>query len=144
MIDISQLVTKENKLQSAKDAKAAKLSEACAAAICAGFECSALGDPHHYPTKSTDQQNLLSSIADSLLAVDDPVWTTPFWCTPLGQDDWAMRPHSHAEIQRVGREAKAAVLLLMAKNLSLAKAVRLATTMSDIDAIQWDDPPPAA
>ncbi|MCQ9618415.1 hypothetical protein L1889_18415 [Paenalcaligenes niemegkensis] len=142
-IDLSKLITADDKLKTAKSAKVAALSAACESAILAGFTCDALGEPHYYPTNFKDQQNLLSSIADSMLAANEPDWTTPFWCTPVGMDDWAMRPHTHDQIQLVGREAKAVVLSLMAKNLSLAKDAQEAMTPEDLDKIQWDEPPVA-
>lgn len=61
-------------LADAKAIQTSKISAACAAAIISGATSSALGVPHVYPTKVTDQQNLTASVADALIALTDPAW----------------------------------------------------------------------
>lgn len=113
-------------LKDAKAAKIAELSAECATRITAGFESSALGAAHHYPANNTDQRNLASSVLASLIP-DLPVgWTTPFWCADAA-GDWAMRPHTAAQIQQVGQDGKAAILALMTKNEALAQQVNAVT-----------------
>ena len=138
-IDISKLRTAATQLQEHKDAKIAELSAACRAAIKAGFESSALGEPHLYPSKETDQLNLAGSVADSLLLSEDAGWSTPFWCADL-YGVWAMRLHTADQIQQVGREAKARILALMQRNAAYAEQVQLASDKSSVDQITWEYP----
>lgn len=138
-IDTSKLRTAASQLQEHKDAKIASLSADCRSAITAGFESSVLGEPHFYPSRETDQLNLAGSVADSLLPSEDAGWSTPFWCADI-HGVWAMRPHSAAQIQKVGREAKAKILALTQHNAALAEQVRLAPDKPSVDQIIWDYP----
>ncbi|MEX3764449.1 DUF4376 domain-containing protein [Paraburkholderia phenoliruptrix] len=61
-------------LAQAQAAQLAALSAACAAAIVGGFASLALGATHTYPSKITDQQNLASSVLDSVMAKASPGW----------------------------------------------------------------------
>lgn len=117
-------------------AKLAGLSSACRAQILSGFSSSALGAAHAYPAKETDQANLSASVLASLLLGNAAEWTTPFWC----QDEtgaWAFVPHTAAQIQQVGLDAKAAILAAMSKSETLAAQVRAATTIAAVKAIVW-------
>lgn len=138
-VDASKLRTAATQLQEYKDAKIASLSSDCRAAITAGFESSALGEPHLYPSKETDQLNLAGSVADSLMRGDDESWSTPFWCADL-HGVWAMRDHTAAQIQQVGREAKTRILALMQHNAALAEQVQLAPDKPSVDQITWEYP----
>ncbi|SAL03099.1 hypothetical protein AWB77_06706 [Caballeronia fortuita] len=123
-------------LAAAQSAKVAELSAACKAAIYAGFTSKALGASYSYPAKDTDQQNLASSVIDSLLNASNAEWATPFWCADAS-GAWAFRMHTAAQIQQVGKEGKAAILSAMARNQSLAAAVMAAATVDEVDAIAW-------
>lgn len=138
-IDTSKLVTAAAQLQTHKDAKIVALSAECRAAITAGFESGALGEPHLYPSKETDQLNLAGSVTDSLLPDLGPDWVTPFWCADAA-GEWAMRPHTAEQIQQVGSEAKARILALMQHNAALAEQVQLAPDKPTIDQIIWEYP----
>jgi len=95
------------------DQQRAALSAACAASILAGFSSSALSEQHHYPANPTDQINLLGSVTASMLPGIGQDWTTPFWCADA-VGTWAHRPHTAEQIQRVGQDAKAAVIAAQA------------------------------
>lgn len=122
-------------LPGAKAARAAAIRGACQAAIYAGFESSALGSPHLYPSLDKDQANLSASVLASLLPGLSPGWTTPFWCAI--DDVWSFWPHTAAQIQQVGMDAKAAILAHMAKNAQLAALVEAATTIAQVNEVQW-------
>ncbi|RZL07785.1 MAG: hypothetical protein EOP40_15000, partial [Rubrivivax sp.] len=65
-------------LDQAKAAKLNLIALACEAAIVAGFESSALGQPCTYPCKLTDQTNLMASVSASREAETDAmrlVWS---------------------------------------------------------------------
>lgn len=138
-IDTSKLVTAAAQLQAYKDAKVTALSADCRTAIIAGYESDALGEPHLYPSKETDQLNLAGSVTDSLLPDLGPDWVTPFWCAD-GAGEWAMRPHTAEQIQQVGREAKVRILALMQHNAMLAEQVQLAPDKTAVDQIIWEYP----
>ena len=133
--DWAVLAWREN-LAAAKEIKAAVISMACKAHILAGFASTALGAEHHYPAKTTDQQNLASSVLASLLPGLPADWTTPFWCADSA-GEWAFRPHTAGEIHQVGQDAKTAILWAMAKNELLQAAIAAATTLDELEAITW-------
>jgi hypothetical protein len=64
------------------------------------------------------------------------LWTTPFWCED-SSGNWAWVNHTTSQIMQVGRDGKAAILTLMAKNQTLATAVMAATTVAAVEAINW-------
>ncbi len=112
------------------------ISTACQDAIYAGFSSSALGAAYTYPAKATDQQNLTASIAASLFPGLPNTWTTPFWCADIN-GLWEFRPHSAAQIQQVGIDAKNAIVSCMAKNQTLCAQVQSATTIDAVYAVVW-------
>lgn len=122
----------------AQSARSSSIDAACKTAILDGFESAALGAAHHYPAKSTDQQNLASSVLASLLPGLPYGWTTPFWCVD-SMGIWEMRPHTAAEIQQVGQDAKTAILAAMAKNDALQQQIAAATTIDQLEAITWHE-----
>lgn len=123
-------------LSAARAARAALISNACKAEILSGFSSSALGAAHHYPAKTTDQQNLASSVLASLLPELPADWTTPFWCADIS-GVWAFRLHTASQIQQVGQDAKAAILYAMARNEQLQAVIVAATTLTELEAITW-------
>lgn len=118
--------------------KAVEISAACAAEILDGFQSSALGATHTYPTKPIDQSNLSASILDSLLPVNanDPSYTTPFWCMD-SSGNWAWVSHTATQIQQVGRDLKLAILNCQGKNANLQAQIQAATTIDAANAITW-------
>lgn len=123
-------------LEEVRTKKAKEIDGQCKATILAGFESSALGASHHYPAKMTDQQNLASSVLDSLLPNLPVDWMTPFWCADANAV-WEFRLHTAEQIQQVGRDAKTAVLVAMGKNEVLQAQVAAATSLETLNAIQW-------
>lgn len=120
-------------LANAQTDKLSVLSTACAAQIYAGFASSALGAPYTYPAKDKDQSNLIASVTASLVPNLPAGWTTPFWCAD-GAGVWALRPHTAAQIQKVGLDAKAAIEAAIQKNATLAAQV-MAVKVTDANAI---------
>lgn len=121
------------------DAQAAQIgqnSAACQTAITAGFQSSALGDWHTYPAKVTDQQNLNASVVASLLPGIPATWVTPFWCEDEN-GSWAYVYHTAAQIQKVGQDAKGAILSNLTKNAQLQAQVMAATTVAEVQSINW-------
>jgi hypothetical protein len=133
--DWQQLAWVED-IEGARAAKAAEIEAACQAQILAGFDSSALGEPHHYPAKLTDQQNLSASVLASLLPGLPADWTTPFWCAGEA-GAWAYLPHTAAQIQHAGAGAKAAILDAMLHNEQLQAAIAAAGTIDELGEIAW-------
>jgi len=185
-------------LAAAQAAQLAVLTASCAAAIVAGFSSLALGSAHTYPSKLTDQQNLASSVLDSVMAKTSPgwgpstqydagticlssagvpykcvsagtsgtqlpswpvvpgsiindgtaqwqLWTTPFWCADAS-GNWSWTDHSADQIQAVGRDIKASILVCQAKNAALAAKVSsialdaykdVAAAIAAVQAVVW-------
>ena len=125
-------------IEKVRAGRSREISNACALDITGGFESNALGAPHHYPAKTTDQQNLSASVLDSLLPGLPGDWVTPFWCANEA-GDWSFVPHTAVQIQQVGRDAKQAILTRMAKNEQLQQTIASATRVDQLAAISWDD-----
>lgn len=123
-------------LEKSQAAQIAAIDAACAAAIVAGFASSALGSPHTYPAKFTDQMNLSASVFASLMPGLPAGWTTPFWCADAS-GAWSYAEHAAAQIQQVGQDGKAAVLAALTKKATLAAEVEAATTVEAVQAIAW-------
>ena len=115
--------TASGTVEQIKEAKISALREQCAASILGGYTSSALGAPYHYPAQVVDQVNLLGSIADSTLpGTDLSTFATLYACCDV-TGVWAKRPHTAAQIQQVGRDAKAAVLAAQAVYDAAVKAL---------------------
>jgi hypothetical protein len=123
-------------LAAAKTRKIATLRDCCQTQIFAGYTSAALGASHTYPAKEQDQVNLAGSIIDSLLPGLPANYSTPLWCADAG-GTWAQTQHTAAQIQQVGKDAKAAVVAAITKNATLAQQVMAATTADGIAAIAW-------
>lgn len=122
-------------LDECRSAKAGAISNACREYIEAGFHCAALGATHLYPAKSQDQANLVASVTDSLLAGDEPDWATPFWCADEA-GVWDYRLHTAAQIRKVGREGKAAIVAALQRNEALQRQVA-AANIEQLESINW-------
>lgn len=109
-------------LPDAQRAQRALLAVWCQDAIYAGFVSSALGAPHTYPAKDRDQNNLNASVTASLLPGLPADWVTPFPCMDVN-GMWAHAPHTAAQIQQVGLDAKAAIVACILKNQALVQQI---------------------
>lgn len=127
-------------LQQTKDAKIAELSDACRAAIVAGYQSSALGAPYTYPCQNTpehpDQQNMAASVTASMIPGLPSDWTTQFWCADAN-GNWAWRDHNAAQIQQAGLDGLAHVRAQQTTLATLTAQVTAATTTAAVDAITW-------
>lgn len=116
--------------------KIQELSAACATSIYAGFSSNALGAVYFYPSGDKDQSNLAASVLASLMPNVTAGWTTPFLCTDAA-DNWQYRPHTVAQIQQVGVDAKAAILVNVTKNATLAAQVMAMVDIPSVIAVKW-------
>lgn len=129
-------------LELIKANKLADLSAACAEEIVAGFKSCALGDAYTYPSKATDQSNLMAAVLASLTASADG-WQTPIWCVSAeGVEGYV--PHSAAQVQTLGNDSLDARNACLAKKARLDAAVQAAKGSQQVSAITWLDPDPEA
>jgi hypothetical protein len=115
---------------------ASRITYQCKAVIGGGYKSDALGHDHSYPSKGTDQINMVASCTDSLNPDNSPDWTTPFWCANAA-NEWAFREHTAVQIRKAGRDGKAAIVNYQLKNQRLLDQVALATTAEELEAIAW-------
>ncbi|PDT05692.1 hypothetical protein CO666_03555 [Rhizobium chutanense] len=132
-----RLVNAADQLAELKASRIAVLTTACAEAIIGGYSSSALGSEHRYPSKVTDQINMMGSVTDSLLPGQSPDWTTPFWCADES-GVWAFRLHTATEIQAAGVVGKAHVLECQTKLGQLSAQVMTAASAEAVAAIVWE------
>lgn len=122
-------------LDLAKAARISYLKSKCQAQIYQGFDSAALGTVHHYPAGDKDQSNLIASVLESTLPETPADWTTPFWCAD--GESWNFAMHTAAQIQEVGTTGKASILSALTNNEQKRTAVEAATTVSEVNAIDW-------
>lgn len=117
------------------DAQLNKVSQACTDAIVGGFKSSALGTVHHYPSNLLDQQNLSANVLSSLLPNLPVDWTTMQLCGSdalVAKDQvWMYRAHTVTQIQQVGSDGKASVMVNLALNASLANQLKALVPTGD-------------
>ncbi len=133
------VLNEAEELAAARQSRALQLAQACQNQIYAGFESSALGQPHQYPAQDKDQQNLTASVLDSTVPGLPPDWETPFWCADAA-GVWDFRLHTAAQIQQVGRDGKQRILACLAHNKTLADQVMAAADKAAVLAVEWSDP----
>lgn len=126
-------------LANAQKSQIETISAGCSAAITGGFSSSALGAAYTYPSKPTDQLNLLGSQSASLSPNLPTGWTAPFWCCDAN-GVWDIRPHTPTQIQQVFTDGVARKLACIEQNKSLANQVLAATTVAAVQAIVWVSP----
>lgn len=116
------------------------ITGACNAQIVGGFISAALGAPHLYPSKATDQLNLTANVVSSIMPGVGPGWMTPQLCADAS-GAWAYRPHSAAQIQTVGVDAKAAIAACLLRKDALIAEIEAADSAEDIAAVSWAPAP---
>ncbi|MDH0907382.1 hypothetical protein N5C66_00705 [Rhizobium pusense] len=112
------------------------LRSACEATITGGFQSSALGSDHTYPSDIKAQINLMGSVTDSIMPNLSPDWMTPFWvCDAAGLWSWKM--HNATQIQQAGRDGKAHVVECQTLLAELTATVLAAATAEAVASITW-------
>ncbi|WP_199028682.1 hypothetical protein [Ralstonia sp. ASV6] len=114
-------------------AQKAKVDALCAAALSAGFDSSALGGAHSYPSEDTDQRNLQNAV--SAAAIASSTWTTPIWCA--SNDAWSFAPHTAAQVQQVNADWLAYRVAAQQKYAGLIAKINAATSVEEVQAIDW-------
>ena len=114
--------------------KIAKLSEQCRNSIVAGFKSAALGSDHWYDGDIEDQINIMGAAAAGM--------DLPFRCYPIDANGNKIAPktfilHTAAQLQQVYQDGVAFKLAQLEKLESLRAQVEAATTVAEVEAIQW-------
>ncbi|TBZ17024.1 hypothetical protein [Rhizobium leguminosarum] len=133
-----RLVNAADQLAALKASRIAVLTAACAEAIVSGYASAALGSEHQYPSKVTDQINMMGSVTDSLLPGQPVEWSTPFWCADES-GAWAFRAHTAEQIQTAGADGKLHVLTCQTKLGQLSAQVMAAASAEAVAAIGWEE-----
>lgn len=123
-------------LATLQSTKLSALTVSCVATIVGGYPSSALGPVHTYPSKPTDQTNMLGSVTASLFPNLPANWTTPFWVADAS-GVWSFADHTASQIQQAGSDGKAAVAGAQLKLASLSAEVAAAKSQADLDKITW-------
>lgn len=121
-----------------KAARVEALRLACDAAITGGFESTALGSTHSYPSDIKAQINLMGSVTDSIMPNLPTNWTTPLWV----RDEagvWAWKMHNANQIQQAGRDGKAHVVSCQTLLAELTATVLAAATAEAVTSIIWPE-----
>ncbi len=122
-----------------KTAVAEALSRACAAAIAGGYASSALGAPHWYASKETDQANLdadMMAAAAGGAAANPPV-TADIACSADNGGTWTVVTHNAAQVVQLWGDFRAWRVAQQAKNRTLQTQIAAATTVDAVAAIVW-------
>ncbi|MCZ7488163.1 hypothetical protein [Rhizobium rhizogenes] len=131
------IIMSSNELETCKKRKTSKITEACASAIVGGYSSDALGSSHTYPSKQTDQLNMMGSVTDALTPGKPVNWRTPFWCSDNGA--WEFRMHSAEQIISAGQAGKAHVVECQTKLTDLISQIGAASSIAEVDAINWTE-----
>ena len=123
-------------LAQAQATQSAALTAACGAAIVAGFQSSALGSAHTYPSQPNDQTNLIGAVTASQSPGLPATWACNFWCAD-STGAWAFRSHTATQIQQVLADAVVAREAFSAKLAGLVAQVNDATTVAEVQAVAW-------
>lgn len=123
-------------LQDAIVAQQLVVSNACAAAIVAGFMSSATGVALLYPSTPQDQQNMAACVIASTMPNIPAGWTTPFMCQ-AANGTWSFVMHTAVQIQKAGQDGFNAILALRTRNQTLAAQIAACTSLPAVLAINW-------
>lgn len=122
-------LTNEERLQLAKADQIAQVTVDCGAAIVSGFKSSALGVEYTYPSKPTDQTNLIGAVASGLAIIY-------FWCANAAEV-WDFREHTDAQIKQVLADAGTQRMAYSAQLAGLVAMINAAETLTDVTNVIW-------
>lgn len=121
-----------------RNKKILELTAACAVMITGGYRSAALGAEHTYPSKMTDQINLMGSVTDSLMPDLPADWQTPFWVL-AANGVWSWKMHNAVQIQQAGRDGKAHVMTCQGILAGQTDLVLSAQTPKAVNAVIWPE-----
>ena len=125
-----------NLLEEAKQIQINLVQSSCAKNISEGFISTALGKEYRYPSQQSDQANLTANVLSSIYPSMPAGWTTQqLCCDTSGQ--WAYLPHSAAQIQKVGLDAKQHIMTCLTKKSKLQAQIEIAKDVATVQLITW-------
>lgn len=111
------------------------IEASCAAAITGGFSSAALGTPHWYGSRMTDQANL---DADMMAAASGGASTTAdIACSADSGATWAVTAHDAAQIGQVWADFRAWRVACQVKKRALQGQIAAAPDAASVAAISW-------
>lgn len=125
MIDLTNLITKEDKFEKAKQAKLAEIDKARDEALLQGFECDGV-------IYDSDHKSIQRISAIATLALMDQGFTTPY----ITKDNSTVMLDADA-IAQLGQAAAEHEATLIFQARELKDQVLAATTQEQLDAIVW-------
>ena len=112
------------------------LNASCRSTIAAGYNSSALGSPHSYPSLMSDQQNLVDAMCESLVPNLPNSWSVVIWCADA-MGNWSLTPHTAAQTQHVHSDWMAFRVAAQQKLGTLTAQINAATQVDAVNAINW-------
>jgi hypothetical protein len=116
-------------LEQTKAIRTAELNSLCQATICSGFYSSALGESRKYESKIEDQINLMGAVQmnmDMLYRCWNPAGTRQEWYQ-----------HTAAQLKQVFMDGSIMVRANLERVSTLKEQVQAATTIEEVEAINW-------
>jgi len=117
------------KLEDIQAQKVVSINSSCTQAIESGFESNALGEPHIYQSDELDQLNLIGVVASG---VDQH-----FKCSANGGESWEWKQHTVEQLKQVLSDGAIVKGQLLQKAGLLKAQVSSASTVEELDAIEW-------
>lgn len=118
-----------------KRATTSRIRERCKMAIEGGIDSAVLGEIYRYPTSSTDQFNLNSSVLAAKMYADAG-GPYKFWC--MNESGvWSRAEHTAAQIEAVGLTVMGFVRGLQDKYELKLQEIAMAASIEELRAIQW-------
>jgi hypothetical protein len=126
----------EPTLTELKQKQVSELSLACRVSIMAGFESSALGSVHLYPSGPAAQANLAAKAQASTFPNLPKDWSTSVMCKDSA-GTWAALSHTATQIQQVSLDWIQHLDTNLARYNMLKQKVEAAKTEADVTSIIW-------
>lgn len=120
-------LTVAQQVKAAQVAKLGELRHACATAILAGFQSSALGQAYTYPAATVDQQNMVQTATAG---------GGTLMCKS-SSGGWALVPHTGAQAAQVLKDFVAARDAARSNLASLSAAASTASTVAAVGEVHW-------
>lgn len=121
-------------ISSEKSKKSREIAESCRGQIIGGFNSTALGAPHHYPSDETDQLNISGTVQKALISPPEEIFL--FLCADENMN-WEYRPHTSEQIKQVGTDVYNHIIAARVKNATLQAQIQSAATVEDLNLIVW-------
>lgn len=123
-----------------KKEKTNEINKKCSDEITAGFKSNALGSEYIYQSEQIDQLNLIGVVT----AGQDDYFKCGVQSIELDENNqetivvnWDYKMHTIAQLQNVLKDGKAIAQTLLQKANALKVQVANATTIDEVNAIQW-------